>query len=112
MTEQKSVKLPSILTLAYLLAGIGSLLQIGGGHWDVTWHALEKPETFFTPPHTIVYTGVLLSLSMGILTIVLRIRHKFETKFVKFLHYALIGSLLQLFSGGFDLWWHSNFGFD
>lgn len=112
MTEQKSVKLPNILTLAYLLVGIGALLQIGGGHWDVTWHALEEPETFFTPPHTIVYTGVALSLSMGVLTIVWRIRHRFETKFVKFLHYALIGSSLQVFSGWFDLWWHSNFGFD
>ena len=112
MTEQKSVKLPSILTLAYLLVGIGALLQIGGGYWDVTWHALQKPETFLTPPHTIVYTGVLLSLSMGILSVAFRIRHKFETRFVKFLHYALAGSLLQVFSGEFDLWWHSNFGFD
>jgi len=112
LTEQKSVKLPSILTVAYMLAGIGALLQIGGGHWDVTWHALERPETFFTPPHSIVYSGVLLSLSMGILAVALRIRHKFETRFVKFLHYALIGSLLQVFSGWFDLWWHSNFGFD
>jgi len=104
--------LPGILTIAYLLVGIGALLQIGGGHWDVTWHSLKKPETFFTPPHAIVYTGVLLSLSIGIMAIILRIRHKFETRFVKFLQYALIGSLLQLFSGGFDLWWHSNFGFD
>lgn len=112
MTEQKSVKLPTILTLAYLLVGIGALLQIGGGHWDVTWHALEEPETFFTPPHSVIYTGILLSLSMGILAAVLRIRHKFETMFIKFLHYALIGSLLQVFSGWFDMWWHSNFGFD
>jgi len=112
LTEQKSVKLPNILTLAYLLAGIGALLQIGGGHWDVTWHALEEPETFFTPPHSIIYTGMLLSLSMGILALAFRVRHKFETRFVKFLHYALIGSSLQVFSGGFDLWWHSNFGFD
>lgn len=112
MTEQKFARIPGIVTVAYLVAGIGALLQIGGGHWDVTWHALEEPETFFTPPHSVVYTGVLLSLSMGILAIVWRIRHKFETRFVKFLHYALIGSLLQVFSGGFDLWWHSNFGFD
>jgi len=98
--------------LAYLLVGIGALLQIGGGHWDVTWHALEEPETFFTPPHSVIYTGILLSLSMGILAAVLRIRHKFETMFIKFLHYALIGSLLQVFSGWFDMWWHSNFGFD
>ncbi len=112
MTEQKSVRLPNILTVGYLLAGIGALLQIGSGQWDVTWHSLDEPETFFTPPHTILYTGVVLSLSMGILSIVLRVRHNVETRFVKFLYYALIGSLLQVFSGWFDSWWHANFGFD
>ena len=112
MTELKSIRLPNILTIGYLLAGIGALLQIGSGQWDVTWHSLDQPETFFTPPHTILYAGVVLSLSTGILSIILRVRHKVETRFVKFLHYALIGSLLQVFSGGFDSWWHSNFGFD
>ena len=112
MTEQRFIQFPRILTIAYLVAGIGAMLQIGGGHWDVTWHALQKPETFFTPPHSVVYLGVLLALSMGILGIILRIKHRYETKYVKFLQYALIGSVLQLFSGGFDLWWHTNFGFD
>ncbi|MEM2760663.1 MAG: hypothetical protein QXU32_05505 [Nitrososphaerales archaeon] len=91
---------------------MGALLQIGGGHWDVTWHALQKPETFFTPPHSIVYLGVLLTLSAGIWGIISRIKRKYETKYVKFLQYLLLGSALQLFSGGFDLWWHTNFGFD
>jgi hypothetical protein len=98
--------------MAYLLVGIGALLQIGGGHWDVTWHALQKPETFFTPPHSLVYLGVLLTFSMGIFAIVLRMKHTYEMVYVKFLQYALIGSALQLFSGWFDLWWHTNFGFD
>lgn len=111
MTEQR-LQLPRTLTISYLLVGLGALLQIGGGHWDVTWHALEKPETFFTPPHSVVYAGVILSLSMGILGVILRVRHKFEARLVKFLQYAVIGSSLQLFSGGFDSWWHSNFGFD
>lgn len=112
MTEQKSVKLPNIVSIGYLLAGVGALLQIGSGQWDVTWHSLSEPETFFTPPHTILYAGVVLSLSMGILALVLRVRHSVETKFVRFLQFALIGSLLQVFSGGFDSWWHTNFGFD
>lgn len=112
MTEQRFVQFPRILTIAYLLVGIGALLQIGGGHWDVTWHALQKPETFFTPPHSVVYLGVLLTTSMGILGVILRVKHTFEVTYVKFLYFALIGSSLQLFSGGFDLWWHESFGFD
>lgn len=112
MTEQKFVQFPRILIVAYLLMGIGAMLQIAGGHWDVTWHALQKPETFFTPPHSVVYLGVLLTLSMGILGVVLRARRRHDVAYVKFLQYALIGSGIQLFSGWFDLWWHSNFGFD
>jgi hypothetical protein len=112
LTEQKSLQFPRLLALAYLLVAVGALLQIGSGHWDVTWHALEEPETFFTPPHSLVYLGVLLTLSMGILGIVLRLKHKYEKRYIRFLQYALIGSALQLFSGGFDLWWHTNFGFD
>ena len=112
MTEQKFVRLPNILTLGYLLGGIGALLQIGAGQWDVTWHTLDQPETFFTPPHTLLYAGVALSFSMGILAIALRVKHKFETRYVRFLQYAFIGSALQVFSGLFDSWWHTNFGFD
>ena len=59
-----------------------------------------------------MYLGVLLTLTVGILSLVWRIKHTYKTAYVKFLHFALIGSTLQLFSGGFDLWWHANFGFD
>jgi len=106
------VQFPRILTISYLLVSIGAMLQISGGYWDVTWHALQKPETFFTPPHSLVYLGVLLTLTVGILSLVWRIKHTYKTAYVKFLHFALIGSALQLFSGAFDLWWHANFGFD
>jgi len=112
LTEQKFVQFPKILTIVYLLAAIGPMLQISGGHWDVTWHALNRPETFFTPPHSVVYLGVLLSIAMGALGAILRIKHKHKIEYVRFFHYALIGSGLQLFAGGFDLWWHNNFGFD
>lgn len=112
MAEQNFVKLPRILTIIYLLVSVGALLQIGGGHWDVTWHALQNPETFLTPPHSLVYLGVLLTLSMGILGLVLRIKQKISAAYVNSLLYALIGSGIQLFSGALDLWWHSIFGFD
>ena len=51
--------------LAFLLSAvIGSLLQISGGSWDVTSHLLNEPESFFTPSHTILYSGIgLLSIS-------------------------------------------------
>ncbi|HEU4824414.1 MAG TPA: hypothetical protein VFS97_13400, partial [Nitrososphaeraceae archaeon] len=47
------------VTLAILIvATSGAFLQIGGGSWDVTSHIMQKPETFFTLSHTVLYIGV------------------------------------------------------
>ncbi|HYZ51273.1 MAG TPA: hypothetical protein VE593_10330, partial [Nitrososphaeraceae archaeon] len=43
-----------------LLATIGVLVQTEGASWDVTSHLLGRPETFFTPSHAMLYTGVAL----------------------------------------------------
>ena len=47
------------ITLAiFIIATAGAFLQIGGGSWDITSHIMQEPETFFTPSHTVLYTGV------------------------------------------------------
>ncbi|MBA4454386.1 MAG: hypothetical protein H2B05_05525, partial [Nitrosopumilaceae archaeon] len=37
-----------------ILASIGILLVTVGGSWDITNHLLNKPETFFSPPHAMM----------------------------------------------------------
>src|SRR5919106_5241304 len=61
------------LSLAILvIATAGAFLQIGGASWDVTSHLMLEPETFFTPSHTVLYTGVgLLTIASGIGRVVL-----------------------------------------
>ena len=57
----------NITLLSLFIATAGALLQIGGTSWDITSHLMLKPETFFTPSHTMLYTGVgLLTISAGI----------------------------------------------
>src|SRR5215213_6284472 len=34
------------------------LLAAAGGSWDITNHLLNKPESFFAPPHAVLYSGV------------------------------------------------------
>ena len=55
---------------------IGSVLEIWGGSWDITSHLLGAPETFFTPPHTILYSGVGISLIASILASIVLFRDK------------------------------------
>jgi hypothetical protein len=104
--------------LALYAAGVaGALIQILGGQWDVSWHVLGLVETFFTAPHTVLYSGVAFSLLSSL--IALAYYHRillFDREKNRFLLHgfiiALAGSGLQLFAGQFDYWWHDNFGFD
>ena len=105
----------SFLVPLYTLGVIGALLQIAGAHWDFSWHHLGLVETFFTPAHLVLYAGVALTLLAGIIGII-KFRNlifaKPERMLLVGLYILLIGGALQLFAGGFDSWWHDNFGFD
>lgn len=121
----------------YLVISIGVALQISGSNWDIIWHGLELVETFFTPPHSVIYSGVALSvgLSFGIIrSIMPRTERSMEKSkdgslsigslpisssllsqcgILPFsLKLVTIGSIMQLSAGPFDFWWHLQFGFD
>src|ERR671939_1564543 len=44
------------------LVSIGICVSTSGGSWDITNHLLNKPETFFSAPHAILYSGVALAM--------------------------------------------------
>ena len=98
-----------------ILATIGVFIQTEGASWDVTSHLLRRPETFFTPSHTMLYTGVgLLIIAAAISAHLLRkndeqIRTKaFSTAF----KLLIIGSAVSLVAGPSDYLWHQTFGVD
>jgi hypothetical protein len=104
-------KFPMIILI---FASIGSLMQIGGGNWDVTLHLLLIPESFFTPSHALLYAGIgILSLSaiMGgaILMKYGELKKSGMTLSFKLL---IIGSALSIISGPSDFIWHETFGVD
>ena len=51
-----------ISPIIYLLISIGVSLQISGSNWDIVWHGVGNVETFFTPPHSVIYSGVVLAI--------------------------------------------------
>ncbi|HJY15511.1 MAG TPA: hypothetical protein VJ225_05715 [Nitrososphaeraceae archaeon] len=111
------LKHPKFLLALYAAGIVGALIQILGGQWDLSWHVLGLVETFFTFPHTVLYSGVVFSLLSSL--IALAYYHRillFNRERNRFLLHgfiiALAGSGLQLFAGQFDYWWHDNFGFD
>ncbi|HZC49995.1 MAG TPA: hypothetical protein VE244_13160 [Nitrososphaeraceae archaeon] len=114
------------LVLVYLAISIGVALQISGSNWDIIWHGIGNVESFFTPPHSVIYSGVALAIGSIILAIFLFtvMEHKKGSRSISSFYFprlltipfslklAVIGSLLQLTAGPFDFWWHNQFGFD
>jgi hypothetical protein len=105
----------------YFLVSIGVALQVGAANWDIIWHGVVNVESFFTPPHTVLYSGVGLSLVSTLVGVIFSIKHgNHSTGSIFSIHHRIpaplkliiLGSLVEVFSGQFDNWWHSNFGFD
>lgn len=85
-----------------------------GASWDITSHLLRTPETFFTPSHTVLYSGVGISLISGILSLALIVTKKEFRKrsFVFGSKMIIIGSIIQIVAGPGDFYWHEMFGID
>jgi hypothetical protein len=118
--------------IIYFFISIGVSLQISGANWDIVWHGSRNVESFLTPPHSIIYSGVALAIGSIIYGIkilgnidnnnVQNVNRKsryykiFKLQKISLLPFpiklAVIGALLQLIAGPFDFWWHSKFGFD
>jgi hypothetical protein len=100
--------------LSLVIGTLGAFLQIGGTSWDVTSHLMLEPETFFTPSHTVLYSGIgLLVLSAGIGGFVL-FRNKETTGISYTIAFKLliVGSAVSLVAGPSDFLWHEEFGVD
>ena len=103
-----------IITSILVLSLIGSVMEIWGGSWDITSHLLGDPETFFTPPHAMLYSGVGISLVASIIASIILIKNKElrHTSISFGLKLIIIGSIIQIIAGPSDYLWHEMFGTD
>lgn len=105
---------PKIVLIVLIASLFGSVLEIWGGSWDITSHAIGAPESFFTPPHAVLYSGVGISLIASIIALGIIGKDK-EIRCESFslgLKLILIGSMIQIIAGPSDYLWHEMFGTD
>ena len=110
----------SALLWIYFLVGLGVALQVGAANWDIIWNGVVNVESFFSPPHTVLYSGVGLSMIATVAGIVISIGRKMSLKDPFSIYRSIpdplkliaLGCIVEVLSGQFDNWWHSNFGFD
>ncbi len=101
-----------------IIVSLGILLTASSGSWDISNHLLNRPETFFSPPHVGLYSGVLLVL-IGSLMAYRYHRHSskiFDNNNRKslptYLRLVLVGIVMLISAGPLDFAWHTAFGLD
>jgi hypothetical protein len=97
------------MAAGYVVLSIGVLVAISGGTWDVTNHLLNRPETFFSPPHAVLYAGAGTAV-VGAAFVLSASRAEKKIEFPA--RMAIIGIALLVSAGPVDFGWHSAFGLD
>jgi multisubunit Na+/H+ antiporter MnhG subunit len=101
-----------------LIISLGILLTASSGSWDITNHLLNRPETFFSPPHAGLYSGVVLVLFGSLMTYRYH-RHsgkisdsKTKKSLPTYLRLVIVGIVMLISAGPLDFAWHTAFGLD
>jgi hypothetical protein len=91
----------------------GSMTGALGAYWDVAWHVDRGRETFWSPPHLMIYGGIL-SVSVAILVSVALAEGGagMALRSHRGLRFTLLAAALTLASAPFDEAWHALFGLD
>jgi hypothetical protein len=117
-----------ITALAAIPLMLGVIASYAGFAWDVQWHSDVGPDTFFTLPHLVLYSGIAITgltclavtlaatvaarrgdpATIAATTPVLRGRYRAPLGYLV----SGFGALAFLLYGAMDEWWHGIYGFD
>lgn len=99
MSSQHQISNRDIVVIA-LLHGLAAF----GLFWDGWWHVFKGRDSFFIPPHLIIYISLLILFGFCILW------WKRVVTARPYLKWMIIGFLIAFASAPFDEWWHQTFG--
>lgn len=105
----------SLASWAFVIAGLCAFV---GLLWDGAWHASWGRDTFFIPPHDLMYGGITLAMGMAFALVVTGARHPHAKDFIGFgplqaplgIWIAIVGMAFMFASAAYDDWWHTNIG--
>jgi hypothetical protein len=103
--------LGSKLLAGYVLVSLGILLAAAGGSWDITNHLLNKPETFFAPPHAVLYSGAASTVA-GTVLLFSASKSAAGDKIIWPVKLVIAGVVMLISAAPVDFAWHSAFGLD
>ncbi len=114
---------PAFMTGTALLVGLSAIFRYAGSVWDISEHVLTGVvpggDDFLWPPHLLIYTSFLLSLSVVLFTFLrisapFRRRRIFDPRYAirqrPFLGAIVIAALYAWLSVPGDALWHELYG--
>jgi hypothetical protein len=93
----------------------GNVLQLAGVYWDLGWHHSRLRDTFWSPPHLAIYSGVALALlaaAAGLLADGKTTQRTRGGAFLRAYRVALAGPMIQVAAAPIDELWHRVIGPD
>jgi len=104
---------PQTLTIIVsLLATLGVFLELLGGIWDASSHAVRAPEQFWSIQHAVVYSGVSIVAASSILGFLMLHKKIITGKTKTAVKIVILGSILQIIAGYGDSISHDLYGID
>lgn len=105
----------SLAAWAFVSSGLSSFV---GLLWDGAWHGSWGRDTFFIPPHNLMYGGISLTMGMALAVLVTASRRPPRSDYFRLgplfaplgIWIALCGMTLMFAAAFYDEWWHRNLG--
>ncbi len=105
----------SLASWAFVISGLCSFI---GLLWDGAWHASWGRDTFFIPPHDLMYGGISLSMAMAVAILVTASRRLRDPSMLQLgflqaplgIWISIVGMVVMFASAAYDDWWHNTIG--
>jgi hypothetical protein len=112
-TVPAKTQAPGSLRFDWAMTGVSAWL-VGGLYADAWAHNHFRLETFFTPWHGVLYSGVLAVLVFLVGTFIKHRRQGYSLRYIMPVGYELsfLGIILFCFAGVGDMIWHILFGIE
>lgn len=93
---------------------VGALLGVCGTYWDIRYHIDIGRDSFWIPPHLMVYSGVTIGFLGSLLALwkARKIHQPFSKKLLFAIVLIILSGFLQILGAPIDDWWHRMFGLD
>ena len=112
ITNSTLAKPTNLVSLVSILAVFGPFISVSGGFWDAVNHLVNEPEFFWSIQHMVVYFGVFLVASAGLLSIILLIKKSVHGILKTGILLVVFGAAIQLIAGFVDSVFHDMYGID